>query len=135
MNLFAYGTLLVPRIWEAVTGIPPGRTCEANLPGYQIFRIREGDFPGIVETGETRDTVSGRIFFDLSPDVIDRLDRYEDAFYERVDVSVLSVEGTDEAQTYRIPRSSSALLLTPEKWTLHWFEEEALPRYWERLFG
>lgn len=134
MNFFAYGTLLVPKIWEAVTGERAPESQEARLHGHQIFRVRDGDFPGIVETDDETDQVPGRIFTDISLRTLSALDRYEDTFYERVEVKVETPEGTRFAETYRIPNSMAAHVLTPESWTLEWFEAEALDRYWSRLF-
>jgi len=135
MNLFAYGTLLVPEIWEAVTGAPPPRNVPATLASYEIFRVKGGDFPGIIESENSHDVVPGHIYFDLPADTMSALDRYEDTFYERAEVTVSTSTGPESAQTYRIPRSEAAILLSPETWTLDWFRAEAMDRYCERLFG
>ena len=59
-TLFAYGTLLVPRIWRAVTGCDcPSQP--ATLPGFAIYRVKDADFPGIVSAGR-KSKVEGRIF-------------------------------------------------------------------------
>jgi gamma-glutamylcyclotransferase (GGCT)/AIG2-like uncharacterized protein YtfP len=135
MNFFAYGTLLVPKIWEAVTGESETDRCEAHLSGYQIFRVKEGDFPGIVETEDETDRVPGQLFSNISLQTLSALDRYEDTFYERVEVRVKTAEGFQFAETYRIPNSTAAQVLTPDSWSLEWFESEALDQYWSRIFA
>ena len=135
MHLFAYGTLLVPRIWEAVTGMTSIESEEANLLHHQIFRVEGGDFPGIVESSDPCAQVPGRVFFNLPPDVLSALDRYEDSFYERVSVSVQSAQQEIDAQVYRIPVSHASEILSEDPWTLEWFEREAFHRYWNRLFA
>ncbi|MEM9016654.1 MAG: gamma-glutamylcyclotransferase family protein [Verrucomicrobiota bacterium] len=135
MNVFVYGTLLVPRIWAAVTRSPEVASEPASLPRYQIARVRQADFPAIVETGEASDLVPGRVMLNVPESAIQRLDAYEDTFYERVEVEV-SLRGSPmRADVYRVPKPSAAALLTDETWTLEWFEEHALERYWKRLFG
>lgn len=135
MNLFAYGTLLVPKIWEAVTGAPQPRNEEATLSRHRIFKVSGEDFPAIVETGRMEEVVPGRVFFDLPLAVIHSLDQYEDSFYERIEVEVSTKSGSTIAQVYRIPRPKAGPVLSSETWTLEWFETEASDRYWARLFG
>ena len=133
MNLFAYGTLLVPEIWFAVTG----RECrseEAVLPGYDIRRVRDGDFPGIIHS-EDAPGVPGRVFFDLDYEIITRLDAYEDSFYERIVVPTQDHSGQLlPSQAYVIPESHRAVL-SDEPWTLEWFREHALTEYFARHFA
>jgi len=135
MHLFIYGTLLVPRIWEAVTGRPDVEDAPARLRGHAIYRVEGGDFPAIVATGRDSDVVPGRIIHDLDSPTLDRLDAYEDTFYERVAVPVETGNRTLNAQTYRLPEELAGEILSNAPWTLDWFEEYALERYWDRLFA
>jgi gamma-glutamylcyclotransferase (GGCT)/AIG2-like uncharacterized protein YtfP len=132
MHLFAYGTLLVPEIWLAVTG----RECEsveAMLPGYTIRRVRGGDFPGILRSDDA--SVTGRVFLDLDAETVARLDRYEDSFYERIEVAPRNPRGQAlTAQAYVVP-DRHADVLSDEAWTLGWFREHALHDYLARLPG
>lgn len=133
MNLFAYGTLLVPEIWLAVTG-RPCRSKEAILPGHDIRRVRNGDFPGIRHI-QGSEGVPGRVFFDLDAETLQRLDAYEDDFYERLEVSTRDSDGqTHPAQAYVVPDRHKDVL-TDETWTLAWFREHALHDYLARLPG
>ncbi len=126
-TLFAYGTLLVPRIWRAVTG----RDCPsepATLPGYAIYRVRDADFPGIVSAGKNS-SVPGRLFSALDADVLHRLDLYEDEFYVRREVTLLDAEGNPvESQAYVVPERFQEQL-SRDTWTLDWFESEAMENY------
>jgi gamma-glutamylcyclotransferase (GGCT)/AIG2-like uncharacterized protein YtfP len=136
MNLFVYGMLLVPKIWEAVTGINALAGKEGSIAGHQIFRVQGGDFPGIVQTGGREDRVPGKVFCDLPELAMRRLDAYEDTFYERNAVTVELDDGTSVlAEVYVIPEKKAAEILSPSPWTLDWFEENALDSYWARLFG
>ncbi len=136
MNLFVYGTLLVPKIWEAVSGINDVSGKEGSISGYRIFRVQGGDFPGIVPTGEKNDRVTGKVFLDLPERAIERLDAYEDTFYERHEVTVQLADGTTvEAHAYVVPETIAPKLLSTTPWTLKWFEEHALESYWSGLLG
>ena len=57
-RLFAYGTLMLPDIWTAVTG-RPAEPQPARLIGYACFRVAGADFPGILSTGSPVDFVDG----------------------------------------------------------------------------
>ena len=131
MNLFAYGTLLVPEIWLAVAG----RACESVevvLPGYAIRR--GGDFPGIIRAPDAAG-VPGRVFLDLDAELLERLDQYEDSFYERIEVGPRDGQGQAlTAQAYVVPERC-AEVLSDEAWTLTWFRDHALDDYVARLFA
>lgn len=126
-TLFAYGTLMVPRIWRAVTG----QDCPsepATLSGYAIYRVHDADFPGIVSAGR-RSKVQGRLFSSLNADILARLDAYEDEFYVRREVTLLDAEGNPvESQAYVVPERF-AHILSREPWTLEWFEKQAMDNY------
>lgn len=135
MNMFVYGTLLVPKIWEAVTRAPAPPMILAELRGYSIFRVRNADYPGIVES--TVDAVvPGLLVLDVPETALKRLDAYEDSFYERREVAVSTSElGDVPAHAYCIRATDAPALLTGEPWTLARFEETALERFWSRTFG
>lgn len=135
-SLFAYGTLLVPEIWELVVGAP-GRGEDAALPGFEIRRVRGGDFPGIVRADGPETVVTGRVFHDLDRAMIARLDAYEDSFYERIEVEACA-PGSGRAipcQTYVVPDEAAPEILTEETWSLEWFRAEAMEAYLGRMRG
>ena len=134
-HLFIYGTLLVPKIWNVVTGYPDAVQKPATLSGHCIARVKGGDFPVITEIEDANSIVSGAIRFDIPAVAIDRLDSYEDRFYQRDTVDVECDGRTVSAQTYRVPAPLIAELFSEDHWTLEWFEENALDHYWERHFG
>ncbi|MEM6278350.1 MAG: gamma-glutamylcyclotransferase family protein [Verrucomicrobiota bacterium] len=136
MNVFVYGTLLVPRIWDLVTECPQLRSSEARLEGHSIWRVHEATFPAIRKEEEGYSgSVPGRIFFDVPANALQRLDLYEDAFYERVAVDVQTEEGCFEAEVYRAPADKADAIVSEDTWTLKWFEENGLERFLENVFG
>lgn len=136
MNLFVYGTLLVPKIWNAVTKCPDLVAFPADLSGYSIFRVRNADYPGIVVSPESLEKVTGKLFRDVPEIALKRLDAYEDSFYDRrtlmVDAAGL---GCVPADAYCIAEDKAAAILSVDPWTISWFEETALTGFWERTFA
>jgi gamma-glutamylcyclotransferase (GGCT)/AIG2-like uncharacterized protein YtfP len=122
-RLFAYGTLVVPRVMEAVTGRTfPGRP--AVLEGYARFLVAGTSYPGIVcKPGERTE---GVLYHGLGRRDLEALDRFEDAFYER---RVVFVTGPDGARTpahaYVVPRRHRRVLGT-DPWRRDVFETEHL---------
>ena len=77
--LFAYGTLIFPEVFEALTGLRP-RSAEARLHDYAALLLHEAAYPGL--RAEPGHTTSGRVYFDLGPDTWEQLDRFEGDLYE-----------------------------------------------------
>jgi len=74
VNLFVYGTLRHPGIWAAV--VPnPYASLPAFLQGYVALRVRDADYPGLVE--REGNSVEGLVYLDVSGDDLRRLDRFE----------------------------------------------------------
>ena len=135
MNVFVYGTLLVPSIWNAVTQFPNLESQSAELMGFRIFRVRNADYPGIVASSPDM-IVPGKIYLDVPRLGVERLDAYEDTFYERRPVKVtVPCQGETTAQAYCIPAATAPAILSCDPWTLAWFEDNALERFQRRVFG
>jgi len=135
MNVFVYGTLLIPEIWNAVTGEPGLAASPATLPGYRILRVRNAAYPGIVAVGDG-DSVDGKIVFDIPDLALRRLDAYEDAFYRRAEVHPETTDGSlVPAQAYLVPVEVAELWLSDEPWTLEWFEANELDRFRRQIIA
>lgn len=134
-NMFVYGTLLVPKIWNAVTGYHDPESVRGNLAGHRIQRVKAGDFPAIVIDPDSSAPIPGLVIKNIPPNVLERLDQYEDSFYERIAVHIDTDSGPVEAHVYRVPPGLAGKILSEDPWTLEWFETEALNRYWNGLFA
>ena len=102
MNLFAYGTLMDPEIMARVSGLRP-RSENAALDGYVRKAVRGEVYPAITPRKGAR--VRGVLYFDLSPEAVERLDRFEGPMYRRRAVTVTAeAAGSEEtaAETYVI---------------------------------
>lgn len=114
MNVFAYGTLMYPEVWQAVVG-QPCATVRGRLAGYAIYRIRDAVFPGII-AAEDGHAVPGVVHLDVDDTALLRLDRFEDKFYRREIVTVDCDDGAArEAYVYVVPEENQRVL-TEEPW-------------------
>jgi gamma-glutamylcyclotransferase (GGCT)/AIG2-like uncharacterized protein YtfP len=136
MNVFVYGTLLVPKIWNAVTRCPDLISTPGELAGFSVYKVRHGEYPGIVESTDSAEKVPGKVFFDVPEIALRRLDAYEDAYYERRSLVIRTeTSGEVTAEAYCIPSEKAPVLLSGVTWTIEQFEKESLDRFWERTFG
>ncbi len=90
MNLFAYGTLIDPEIMRKVAGELP-RHAPAVLYDYERKILRDRPYPGI--RAKAGSAVRGLLYFDISAQGLDRLDRFEGKMYIRTEVSVIPEGG------------------------------------------
>ena len=127
MNLFAYGTLMEPRLLERITGLSPASKT-ATLSGYQRLAFKRESFPGIIPADE-RESVTGVLFLDLSAFAWKYLDGFEGNMYERVAIFVdTNTKPENEAQTY-IVRTEYRHLLSESDWDFAEFLRRDLVAY------
>jgi gamma-glutamylcyclotransferase (GGCT)/AIG2-like uncharacterized protein YtfP len=127
MNLFAYGTLMFPEIWERVVG-GEFRHEPATVHGFSVYRAAGQVFPVMVAAGEN-DTVAGIVIYHLTAADLAALDDYESDIYERIDVAAVLTDGRVEgAQAYLLP-DAMRYLASREPWTAAWFRREAMAAY------
>lgn len=131
MNLFAYGTLTFPQVWERVAR-RPATSHSATLAGYAVYTARGDVYPVMVRASEN-DIVHGIAYVDLDATTIARLDEYESALYDRVAVEVTLDDGALlRCEAYVLPGERRQAASTAS-WDRSWFEREALERYLDRL--
>jgi gamma-glutamylcyclotransferase (GGCT)/AIG2-like uncharacterized protein YtfP len=111
--LFAYGTLMVPAVMEAVTGRRfPERA--AVLRGFARHRLRGRLYPAVVEAAGA--VLEGRLYEGIDAATLARLDRFEGRLYQRRRVTVEPAPGvTAPADLYVLADSRRAELLA-EPW-------------------
>jgi gamma-glutamylcyclotransferase (GGCT)/AIG2-like uncharacterized protein YtfP len=115
MHVFTYGTLMFPEVWQAVVG-RSFETVEGTAPGFEVFRVCDAVFPGIIAgTGEC--SVRGVVYLDVDRESTERLDRFEDEFYERRAIAVDCSDGQRRmAEAYVVPAVNRSVL-TSEPWS------------------
>ena len=127
MNLFTYGTLMFPEVWERIAiGEFPAQ--KGTLAGYSVYRVRDALYPGII-LSDNGAIVSGKIYQGLDDDTLYELDTYESSFYERIIVQARTAEGASlDCYAYVVPQSRRDLL-TDEPWDAEHFSQNLLHAY------
>ena len=132
MHVFTYGTLMFPEIWQAVVG-RAFETVDGTAVGFEVFRVRDAVFPGIV-AGVGVCSAPGVVYLDVDHELTERLDRFEDDFYERRAISVDCDDGRRRiAEAYIVPPANRSVL-TSEPWSRESFRasgglEEFISRF------
>jgi len=125
-RLFCYGTLQIPEVMKAVTGqIYTG--VNARLPGYAIYRVKDAEYPGIIEAPD--DETSGVLYHGVSDEDLRVLDLFEGELYDRRLLEVITADGkSDHAWVYVIsPKNKN--YLTNESWHLKTFIEKGFDTF------
>jgi len=96
MNLFAYGTLMDAEIMTQVSGATY-RSQKATLSQYVRKTVWGEIYPAILK--RNGGLVDGVVYFDLSPEAFDRLDKFEGPLYVKKKVMV-TCESGESVGTY-----------------------------------
>jgi len=131
-HAFTYGSLM----WADIMARVCGREFAgepASLAGHRRHPVRGEDYPGL--RVDAAATVPGVLYRDLDEAAWARLDAFEGAEYERVDVVVALADGaTLPAQVYRF-RDAFAQRLLPGDWDADAFAREGRARFIARYAG
>lgn len=129
-DLFAYGSLMMPDVMTAVAR-QSVEFCPAILLGYRRACLHGLPYPGIRRSRSG--SVDGLLYRGLGRLAFARLDRFEDAFYRRVRVSVsVAGDAVRPAYTYVIALAHYRQL-APEPWSLQDFRRYAGKAYLRRI--
>ncbi|WP_428304070.1 gamma-glutamylcyclotransferase family protein [Lacipirellula sp.] len=131
-NLFAYGTLMFPEVWERVVG-GRYRQAPATVCGMRVVRAAGKLYPVMI-AGAAEDVARGIVIYDLSAEALTALDEYEASFYERVEVAAVLDDGSGaaSAQAYLLPQSHRQLA-SDEAWVAEVFERDKMGDYFRYL--
>lgn len=126
MNLFTYGSLMFPEVWERVTGLS-GPGAPACLADHAARRIRGQTYPALVASAG--DLTEGVLYQEVTPEAVARLDAFEGPFYDRVMVGVMLPDGAaTSAWVYRASRQDDPDIL-PEPWQAGCFRRDHLRQF------
>ena len=132
MNIFAYGSLMIPEVMVAVT-TREFRFKNAILRGYSRFTVKGESYPGIIPASDA--VTEGIIYFDLDESSLERLDAFEGDLYQRTPVKVeMEKEDILNAETYVIkPRYKRCL--SSKEWNLKEFARIHLASFLQTYSG
>jgi len=128
MNIFTYGTLMIPDVMYAVTA-RKFRFKDAILRGYARFTVKGEFYPGIIPVTDA--VTEGVIYFDVDELSLDRLDTFEGSLYQRTPVRVeTKKEEILNAETYVI-RPEYRGYLSSKEWNVKEFAQKHLEAFLE----
>ena len=126
MNIFAYGTLMIPSVMHAVTG-RHFRSQKAILRNYARFRVKGESYPGIIPVTDA--ITEGIILFDVNEFSLEQLDTFEGELYKRTRVCVETQEKEmHNAEAYVI-RSKYLGYLSLKGWDVNEFIKKDLEKF------
>ena len=85
-RLFAYGTLMWPKVMASVIGHSSLQGQPATLHGYVCQRVKGEHYPVILPS--EGDSVEGIVYSELSAQDFQHLDRFEGEEYDRITVII-----------------------------------------------
>lgn len=131
-HCFTYGSLMWADIMARVCGcVLPSEA--ARLHGYRRHPVRGEDYPGLrpAEAG----VVEGRLYRGIDAAVWARLDAFEGADYERVQVPVELADGRIDTACVYLFRGEQVTRLLPGDWDPQRFESEGRERFLAKYVG
>jgi len=132
MNIFLYGSLMFPAVYEGVTGVSPTMD-DAALDGYRRYAVQNpqgSSYPGII--AQAGCSVSGKLVRNVSKDEVAALDAFEGldrGLYSRERVIVRSGDTALTAFTY--VAGPALLPYLAGEWSAEDFERTKLRRFLE----
>jgi len=132
MNVFTYGSLMIPSVMAAVTG-KRFQVMKACLNGYARFKVKGESYPGIVyQPGAATD---GVVHCDVDELSLKLLDEFEGELYKRVSVRIeVDQSGSLNAETYLFaPKHLRRLSSDP--WDFEEFKKEHLQEFLKSYKG
>jgi gamma-glutamylcyclotransferase (GGCT)/AIG2-like uncharacterized protein YtfP len=112
-RLFSYGTLMLAEVMEVVAGRRFAAR-HATLAGYRRRLLRGRVYPGLLPAAG--ESVEGVLWEGLDPRALARIDRFEDAPYERVELHVTLAGGQSCAAFVYLLRPEHHALASDAAW-------------------
>lgn len=132
MNIFAYGTLMIPAVMYAVTA-RHFRFKKAVFRGYARFTVNGESYPGIVPEADA--VTEGIIYLNVDEASLERLDIFEGELYQRTPVRVETKgEAILNAETYVIKPEYRGYL-SSKGWDVNTFIKTYLETFLESYQG
>jgi len=126
MNIFAYGTLMIPAVMYAATA-RHFRFKKAMLRGYARFTVKGESYPGIIPLADA--ITEGIMYLNVDELSLKRLDAFEGELYQRTLIRV-ETKGAEilNAETYVI-KPEYRDFLSSKAWDVKKFIRKDLPAF------
>ena len=132
MNCFTYGSLMYADIIARVLGRALAGE-PAKLDGYRRQAVLGETYPGL--RADAAAHTSGILYRGLAQAMLERLDRFEGEYYQRIEVEVRTDAGTATFAFVYLFRSEFAHLLAPHDWDEQAFLNAGKSVFAERYLG
>jgi gamma-glutamylcyclotransferase (GGCT)/AIG2-like uncharacterized protein YtfP len=130
MQVFCYGTLMVPPVWKQVVGRHSPRV-DAVLKNYASRCVQGACYPGLVPKPGAR--TRGVVYLGVTQKDLWRLDRYEGQQYKRVRVPVcINTDDTISAWCY-VMQARYLGRLSGQSWSPQVFAKEHMQAWLRNL--
>lgn len=124
MNVFTYGSLMFEPVWRQVVG-KARRRRDARICGFKRRKVRGEIYPAIVPAS-SRDCVEGKLYLDVDPEDLARLDEFEGCFYRKERVRCDLKDGTTAMAWVYVFGREYRNLIENEDWDPDRFEQMVL---------
>jgi gamma-glutamylcyclotransferase (GGCT)/AIG2-like uncharacterized protein YtfP len=132
MNIFTYGTLMIPEVMVAVT-TRKFRSTDATLKGYARFTVKGESYPGI--TPEPGAITEGVIYFDVHDWSLERLDAFEGNLYQRIQILAQTNEKEILSADAYVVKPKFRSYLSSIEWSMKEFAQKHLKTFLETYTG
>jgi len=132
MNIFTYGTLMIPEVMVAVT-THRFRSIDAILKGYARFTVKGESYPGIIP--ETGAITEGIIYFDVDKGSLKRLDAFEGDLYQRIKIMAETKEKEILSADAYVIKTEFRRYLSSQEWNMKEFAQKHLKTFLETYTG
>jgi len=123
-HIFVYGTLLSTEIVKKLI-CKTFKTRAAVLPGYQLYSVKDCDYPAIIQNDHSQ--IKGLLIKNLDDSSLDIISFYEGDEYEKKKVTVLTDGKPETALAFIWGKEFE--LLVEEEWDSQEFEKNSLEYY------
>jgi gamma-glutamylcyclotransferase (GGCT)/AIG2-like uncharacterized protein YtfP len=114
MNLFVYGSLIVPEIITAVTGRDFASKKGGVLRGYAQFARRDRPEAALLPFPDM--TTEGTVYCDMDDESLRRIDTFTGDSYHRVEVNIETYTGEWVEAEAHVIHLKARKLLTTKPW-------------------
>lgn len=127
--VFTYGTLQFPEVMVAVTG-GTFASVPALLENYACYSLKGKSYPGIRR--QPGALTQGILYTGIDARALQRLDDFEDDFYRRQTLLVVTADGARTAAEVYVVAEERYELLASNLWDSERFKEHSLQRFLSR---
>ena len=127
MNIFCYGTLMFPEVWSVVVkGQYTARVGYIN--GYERRAVKAETYPCVI-AASANERLQGVVYLDVDTTDVLRLDRFEGAYYRRINTPCSFEDGSDGEVDVYLFRDAYHHLVSSRPWDLEQFKKSGMAKF------